>query len=125
MDKVAFVNSELSFRVKDVNASVKFYTGVLNFQKEYFSETPWEHAIIKRDDVIIHLNKVNVSEEITGWGCAFIKVRGIEELWQNLKNDECMLSDLQLSDYYPETGVREFILRDFDGNILRFCEVVE
>ena len=125
MDDVTFVKSQLSFRVKDVNASVKFYTEVLNFQKEYYSETPWEHAILKRDEVVIHLNKIQLTKELSGWGCAFIKVRGIENLWQKLKTIECILSDLQESDYYPHVKTREFVLHDADGNVLRFSEDTE
>lgn len=121
-DKTTFISAQLSFRVRDVKVSAEFYENVLNFKTKLYLDSPSEMAIIERDGVIIHLTKTFLDGEVIGRGCGFITVQGIDSLWKNLKTTDGILSDIETKECGMKTHFKEFVLRDMDGNVLRFIE---
>lgn len=118
--------------VKDVNETVKYYKDRLGF--ELVMSVPesgtlnW--AMIQREEVSIMLQTFeSLKEDLPTLGITssanigtfFIKMKGIENLYNEIKNKVDIAADMRTSFY----GMKEFTIRDLNGFYLTFAEEVQ
>lgn len=102
----------------DIKSSIAFYTEVLGFECEKFSE---EHgwASLKRDDVAIMLASPNQHVGHTApalTGSLYFKTDDVDGLWMRLKDKTRVCYPIESFSY----GMREFAIFDDNGYLLQF-----
>jgi uncharacterized glyoxalase superfamily protein PhnB len=105
--------------VRDVRAAVEHYRDVLGFDGDYvYGDNP-VYAIVKRDGTRLAL--LNARDSDPGDGRCYIFVDGIEEYFQKVKSAEAdIIIELGTRPY----GMKDFAVRDLDGNRLAFgCSI--
>ena len=105
-------------RTWDLPATMTFYTEVLGFRCESFSED-WGWACLKRDDVTIMLARPNDHEGDTApafTGSLYFKTSDVDHLWQQLKDAARVCYPIEDFEY----GMREFAIYDNNGYMLQF-----
>lgn len=112
----------------NVNASVDFYTKYLGFKLvasvPETGEFGW--AMVQRDSVIVMFQTLKSIEEDVkdlpikkgGSGTFFIKMKGVDELYESVKGKVKIPMDMRTTFY----GTREFIVEDPDGYYMMFAE---
>lgn len=120
--------------VSDFNKSIKFYVNLLGFKVEYKRDED-NFAFLSYCDIQIMLEKINeywkagVLEHPYGRGINFqFKIKNVTELYKRLeKEDYPIFVELEenwyrVNDYYY--GLKEFLIIDPDGYVLRFSEEI-
>ena len=107
--------SATSFRVSDVDTSMKFYTEALGFTERFrFGD----YAGIEHGDVQIHLVGPRVpSERIVGQGSIYIFCDDVDAYHAEITANG---ADAPIPPKDYEYGMRDFVFRDPDGNLLCF-----
>lgn len=127
MIKFATINP--SFVVADVGASMRWYETELGFSGDPFPNfEPYAFAILRRDDVEIFLQgiedyaKLDVYDRRSGgvWD-AYLRISGLRELYEAVKDRVEIKQQPHLQPY----GLTEFEVRDPNGYILVFSELIE
>jgi len=117
--------------VSDMQKSLEFYKEVLGFTlyAKNPPEPPYEWAMAGRDETtLMFQTRESLSGElplfkerpIGGSQTFFIKVEGVEELYEELKGKAEVVLEPKTSFY----GMREFAILDPDGYVLMFAEEV-
>lgn len=110
------------YAVKDMKVSLDFYTQKLGF-KTVFTNGPAAapvFAIVARDGLEISLNLDRTGER-AGTGASYLKLQGIDSLYEEYTHrDVPMVNKLKTMEY----EMREFMLKDPDGNTINFGEYV-
>ena len=108
--------------VPDVKQTVKFYTEILGFTCDNFSEEQnW--ASVSRDTVVFMLAVPNENvtyEGPTFTGSFYIRVDAVDDLWNELKDKTEVVYPIDSFDY----GMREFAIKDSNGFMLQFGQEV-
>lgn len=118
--------------VEDVEQTIKFYETVFEF--ELTSSVPGENetyqwASMKNGAVeLMFQSRKSLATEIAYFeelpmaasSTLFIETAGIHELYQRVKGQVEIVSDLHTTSY----GMREFAVRDSNGYVLVFAEPV-
>ncbi|MBV9240739.1 MAG: VOC family protein [Acidobacteria bacterium] len=107
---------------EDFNATVAFYTEVLDFRVEDRNDD-WGWASLNKDDVWIMLAKPNEHEKfdkIGFTGSFYFTVEDAEATWQELKDKARVCYDIETFPW----GMREFAIYDTNGYILQFAQQV-
>ena len=115
--------------VEDVNATVEFYRDVLGFNLVMTvpDSGRFDWALVKRDEVeVMFQTRASLSDElplfegqaIGGALTFYIKMDGVEELYETLRPRVTVVKDLNPTFY----GTREFSIQDCNGFILTFAE---
>lgn len=100
--------------------TIAFYTEVLGFQCDSFSEE-WNWASLSKDDVMLMVSGPNEHEDDQQpafTGSLYFKTQDVDALWIQVK-DQAEIC------YAPETfpyGMREFAIYDNNGYLLQFGE---
>ena len=107
---------------KDIPGTMKFYTEVLGFNCDTFSEE-WGWAHFSKDEIAIMFSKPNehrnIPEPIMS-GSLYIEVDDVDSVWDELKY-ACNIC-YPIEDF--EYGMREFAVFDNNGYLLQFGEVI-
>lgn len=126
--------------VQDIKASCSYYTDRLGFTIRHQEET---FAIAVRDEIEIHLWQAcdkswkwrsillflkpvltGAETYIAGTASCRIEVHGVEELYEEYKNQGVLHSpDSQIQEQY--WGHKEFPAVDNDRNLLTFYEIIK
>ena len=103
--------------VKDVVRSVEHYRDALGFKQEFIYGKPPFYAGVERDNVVIHLQAASETKRHLGHGAINIFVTEVDALYAELKSRGAQT--LNEPKDYPY-GMRDFNVRDLDGNDLCF-----
>jgi uncharacterized glyoxalase superfamily protein PhnB len=105
-------------RTWDLRASIEFYTEVLGFGCESWSDE-WGWASLRRDGVAIMLAGPNQYEGDTTpafTGSLYIHTDDVDGLWQRLKDKARLCYPIENFEY----GMWEFAIYDNNGYVLQF-----
>lgn len=117
------------FVVPDVGATIRWYEAELGFRGDPFpASEPYLFAILRRDEVEIFLmriaeySKPDLYDRRSGgvWD-AYLRISGLEDLYDRVKDRVDIKKPLHRQPY----GLSEFELRDPNGYILVFSELIE
>lgn len=102
----------------DLKASIAFYTEILGFECENFSEERgW--ASLKRDKVVIMFARPNEHMGHTApmlTGSLYIKTDDVDSYWKKVKDKTRVCYPIEDFEY----GMREFAIFDNNGYLLQF-----
>jgi len=115
--------------VEDVARTLAFYKDILRFEVVMTlpEQEPFDFAIVQRDGVeLMFQSRSSLSENVpalTGSSIGasqtfYIKVTGIRELYESLRDTVEIVVDFHTTFY----GTQEFYFRDVNGYILSFSE---
>ncbi|MFB9078067.1 VOC family protein [Flavobacterium procerum] len=132
-----------NFEVRDIRKSVEFYTQYFGFKlimavpesqdgvdNTIYPEKEYVYAMIEQGPVEIMLQRSDTFRSdipfsegmpIGATVSFYMEVEGIQNLYQNLKNEKLAVTKLQKTWY----GMQEFYIKDLDGYILVFAEKTE
>ncbi len=113
----------------DVNKTVEYYTKTLGFR--LIASVPetgiYNWAMVMRDGITMMFQLLSsLKEDLPelkfnsngSLGTFYIKVRGLDSLYESLKDKAEIAVDLRSTFY----GAREFAIKDLDGYFLMFAE---
>lgn len=118
--------------VDDVNKTVDYYTSILGFT--LIASVPetgmYNWAMSMRDGVTLMFQSLpSIQEDLPAlkisskgsMGTLFIKMQGIDSLYQSIKDSADIVVDMRTTFY----GMKEFVVRDLNGYFLAFAEEVK
>jgi len=109
------------FQVSDLRRAIEFYIGVLGFEEEFAFGDPPFYAGVKMEDVIVHLNSGEENESRKGMGSLYVFCDEVDSYYESIKKAEVEIT--AKLDTWPY-GMRDFQIKDLDGNLLCFgCPV--
>jgi uncharacterized glyoxalase superfamily protein PhnB len=126
---VRFHSINPCFVVADVGATLRWYETELGFSGDPFPESePFVFAILRRDEVEIFLmriadySKPDLYDRRSGgvWD-AYLRISGLKDLYNKVKDRIDIKRPLHRQPY----GLSEFEVRDPNGYILVFSELIE
>jgi catechol 2,3-dioxygenase-like lactoylglutathione lyase family enzyme len=109
------------FTVREVAASLAFYRDRLGFKPHFVLGDPPTYAIIERDSVMLHLMPAARAPDTLGKSSIYVFAHGVDALAAAVAAAGAVL-EVTPQDF--DYGMREFSLRDPDGNRLTFGEEV-
>jgi catechol 2,3-dioxygenase-like lactoylglutathione lyase family enzyme len=126
---ITFHSINPSFAVADVGATIRWYENELGFSGDPFPNSePYVFGILRRDDVEIFLMRIEgyrkpelYDQRSDGVWDAYFRISGLEEMYAALKERVDIKRPLHRQPY----GLSEFELRDPNGYILVFSELIE
>ena len=108
------------FTVADVARSIAHYVDRLGFRVEFRLGDPPSYAIIERDALSLHLMPVRQAPETLGRSSVYVFVADVDALHDELRGRG---GPIEVAPADFDYGMREFSVRDPDGNRLTFgCE---
>ena len=109
--------------VRDFQAALAYYTGPLGFTTQFTFGNPAFYAHVYRNRVKLALRHVDgpvinrdAGEDLLS---AFVEVVGVDSLFDEMRTAGATVHHAPRNEVY---GVRDFIVRDLDGNLLCFGE---
>ena len=102
---------------KDVAASVRYYTSVLGFSVNYQQE---DLAVLDRDQIRLLLTRGEVGNN--GTGQCYVYVYNADDLYRELISKGADINSEPLSQPW---GLREFFVKDPDGNTIGLGQTFE
>lgn len=126
---VRFHSINPCFVVADVGATLRWYETELGFSGDPFPESePFVFAILRRDEVEIFLmriadySKPDLYDRRSGgvWD-AYLRISGLKDLYNKVKDRIDIKRPLHRQPY----GLSEFEVRDPNGYVLVFSELIE
>jgi len=118
------------FAVADVGATIRWYEQELGFVGDPFpSREPYVFGILRRDGVEIMLQRVadyqkpDLYDLRNGGGVwdAYLRITGLPELYDRVKDHLELKKPLRRQPY----GLSEFEVKDLNGYILVFSELID
>lgn len=108
-------------QVSDLDDSIRFFTEILGFEKEFIFGEPPYYAGVKMGNVIIHLNAGKENENRRGMGSVYVFCDEVDEYYKSIEEKKVEItSKLETWPY----DMRDFQVKDIDGNLLCFgCPV--
>jgi uncharacterized glyoxalase superfamily protein PhnB len=115
--------------VADVGATLRWYETELGFSGDPFPESePFVFAILRRDEVEIFLTRIadyskpDLYDRRSGgvWD-AYLRISGLKDLYNKVKDRIDIKRPLHRQPY----GLSEFEVRDPNGYVLVFSELIE
>jgi len=120
--KAKALNLSPMLETKDMQATMKFYTEVLGFNCNTFSEE-WGWAHFSKDEISLMFSRPNeqrnIPEPIMS-GSLYITVDDVDSVWDELKYKCSICYPIENFEY----GMREFGVFDNNGYLLQFGEVI-
>ena len=116
------------FAVADVGATMRWYQEHLGFWSDPFPESePYFFCILSLDHIEIMLQRIEGYEKPDlyarrGGGVwdAYIRMESVKDFYESIKDDVDILRPLRQQPY----GAREFEIRDPNGYVLVFSEIL-
>ncbi len=130
-DNIHFESLSPNVIVNDVNAAVEYYSKKLEF--DLIASVPesgiYNWAMVQRDHVTLMFQSLRSLQEDMpslnlsgkgGIGTFFIRMKGVDALYQSIKEKAEIASDMRITFY----GMKEFTIKDLNGYFLTFAEEV-
>ncbi len=116
------------FSVADVGSTMRWYQQELGFEAHPFpTNEPHVFCILVRDQIEIMLQRIDAyqkpdlySQRAGGVWDTYIRMRGVKEFYESLKDKVEIIRPLQKQPY----GDSEFEVKDPNGYVLVFSEVI-
>ncbi len=109
------------FNIADMNTSIEWYRDFLGYEctfKVSDEEIP-PYAIVSKDDISIHLS-LDQSGLLVGTSFCYIETDNIDELYRQLDTAGVIfIRHIENSSY----GMRDFVIKDYEGNQISFGEM--
>lgn len=117
------------FTVADVGATARWYKEQLGFDSHLFpANEPHQFGILVRDNIEIMVQRLsdyekkdNYSRRDGGVWNVYIRMVGVEEFYNQLRENVTILQPLRKQPY----GDSEFEVRDPNGYVLVFSELID
>ena len=118
------------FAVADVGATIRWYEQELGFAGDPFpAHEPYDFGILRRDHVEIMLQRVadyqkpDLYDSRNGGGVwdAYLRITGLQQLYDRVKDHLELKQPLRRQPY----GLSEFEVKDLNGYILVFSELID
>jgi uncharacterized glyoxalase superfamily protein PhnB len=107
--------------VKNPLQAKAFYVNKLGFKVSFEWGDPISYLGLERDDVSIHLIGSNISRQEAGTGNISIITNEVDNYFSQCKSNGV---EIIIEPADREYGLRDFGLKDMDGNVLNFgCDV--
>ncbi len=119
---MAFTALTPMLRTADIPGTLSFYTSVLGFECERYSEA-WGWASLRHGPIKLMISGLNEHEGDPSpifTGSLYFNVDDIDTLWNQLKEGAAISYELQTFEY----GMREFAIYDNNGYLLQFGQEV-
>ncbi len=114
-------SASVIFQVSDLRCAIEFYQEVLGFEEEFVFGDPPFYAGVKMEDVIVHLNSGEENKSRKGMGSLYVFCDEVDSYYERIKKTEVEITSKL--DTWPY-GMRDFQIKDLDGNLLCFgCPV--
>lgn len=117
-ESAALTSAMPCFAVRDLEKALGFYVENLGFQVSFRNGTVF--AIVTRNQVEIGLG-LDRSGDKAGRGGCYLKLQGIDSLHEELRCKGIEMAHALKTEAY---GMREFMIRDLDGNTVNFGEPI-
>ena len=124
MTKKPFIEDAVAIiPVQDMQRTICFYTEILNFEKSYISNDE-TFATLKHGEAAIHfVLSNNANSDIVNNISIYLWSNNLDELYNILKPKLESLPKEQVTKPFTQAyGMREFHVKDLDGNLLFFGE---
>ncbi len=116
-----FLNSTPILIVTDLVKAKNFYVDKLGFDVSFEWGEPLTYLGVELNNVEIHLNASTNSPREAGQGIVSIFTDEVDNLYENLVSNNVEIT-IEPSD--REYGLRDFGIKDLDGNIIYFgCDI--
>ena len=118
------------FAVADVGQTIRWYERELGFDGDPFPQNePYVFGILRRDNIEIMLQRIegyqkpDLYDLRNGGGVwdAYLRIRGLTELHETVKDRLELKKPLRKQPY----GLSEFEVKDLNGYVLVFSELLE
>lgn len=106
------------FVVRDIGVSVAWYRDVLGFQVAFVYGEPTFYAGVCRNDATIHLQAASATERQPGQSTAYVFTTDVDAYYAEISSRGASAVKSP-ADY--DYGLRDFDIRDPDGNSLCFA----
>ena len=120
MREAQFVAVNPVLPASDVRAAIDFYVQKIGFTEDFCSGEPASYAGVSRGGLQIHLCQMNDAKAIAEQTMLRFAVRGVEALYDELKNGGALHPNSMLKEM--AWGTREFTILDLDGVCVTFYE---
>jgi len=103
--------------VNDLDRALEYYLNSLEFEKEFVYGEPPYYAGVRMDDVVIHLSSNKEGNKRIGMASVYIFCDEVDSYYERIEEREIVItSKLETWPY----GMRDFQIKDIDGNHLCF-----
>ena len=101
--------------------SLCYYTDLLGFRCTFKWENPVSYAVIKKDEISIHLVKTDHNIQVSRHPQAYIFCFNVDQIYEELNEEGVsFLEPLHITNY----KMKEFSVQDPDGHILIFGQEI-
>ena len=106
--------------VSNIERALRFYCGVLGFDKSFENGTPTSFVILERDAAELHL-ALDPAHQVTRQNVAHLMVSDADALYEDvLAHGVRIVSAIRDADF----GLRTFVIADPDGNCIDVGEAL-
>jgi uncharacterized glyoxalase superfamily protein PhnB len=111
------IASNAVFHVSDLEKSIFFYVEILGFKVDFKFGDPATYAGLSLGNLYLHLSSSYPYKNNTGHGSIYIVFESVDELYQKLVDAKVeFYSHIENREY----GMRDFSIKDCDGNQIGF-----
>ena len=107
--------------ITDMNITIEWYQDFLGFECTFRApnKVAPPYAIMTKNDISIHLS-LDSTGSLSGTGFCYIETDNIDALYKQLDDAGVIfIREIEDSSY----GMRDFVVKDYEGNKIRFGEV--
>jgi len=106
------------FNIVDMVTTIEWYEHFLGFECTFCvpGESIPPYAIVEKDNICIHLS-FDRTNSLAGTGFCYIETENIDELYETLNEAGVIfVREIENSSY----GMRDFVIKDYEGNKINF-----
>lgn len=109
-------------QVRDLEASLSFYCDILGFTQTFIYGEPSYYAGVSRDESCLHLNQIEENKDRQGKGSVYFFCDEVDGYYEAISSAGAEITSPLGT--YPY-GMRDFQIKDPDGNLLCFGQTIE